>query len=197
MINKELNIIEEMSTFGINVPSKKVEINIPNANEWFWFTLDKLLDSWGVKSVHCTQYEPIIQWLNGNKGKGLVLMGGVGLGKTIISRFVIPYIFNKCIGKSVAFYSMAQIRTLQDVKGVLENKIIVLDDLGVEEVVNEYGNKIDVFSLIIDEVEKENKLLIATTNLNRELLLKRYKDRAYDRLMSNCKVVGIEAQSLR
>lgn len=197
MKNKDMDIIEEMKGYGIDVPSNKVFTGIKNSNQWFYTTLDKLLLVWNKKCIHSEDYNQVVDWLTDNEGKGLVLMGSVGLGKTIIARFVIPYIFNKCLGKGVAFYSMAQLRTLKDVQDVLKNKIIVLDDLGVEDIVNEYGNKIDVFSMIVDEVEKENKLLIITTNLNNRLLQEKYKQRSYDRLMSISKVVIFKGQSLR
>ena len=100
--------------------------------------------------------------------------------------FIYPY---KVLGKTVSFHSMCKLNTLKDIQEVMKHKIIVLDDLGVENIVNEYGNKIDAFSMIVDEAEKENKLLIITTNLNKKLLLEKYKPRSYDRLMSMCKLV--------
>lgn len=192
-----MEITEEMRSYGISVPSSKVDIQINNASAVFWNALDDVLSAFGETPVHSKDYEGIINWLSNNNKKGLIIMGSVGRGKTLIARFVIPLILNRCIRKTASFNSMVKLRTLKDIQEAISSKIIVLDDLGVEDVVSEYGNKIDAFSMIVDEAEKENKLLIITTNLNKSLLLSKYKDRAFDRLMSMCEVVVLKGNSLR
>lgn len=183
------DIADEMRGFGIEVPSKRINISIKDADKIFWDALDRLLVYMGEDPVHSDDYNGVIEWLTNNNRKGIILMGSVGRGKTLIARFIIPLILNKVLGKTVSFHSMCKLNTLKDIQEVMKHKIIVLDDLGVENIVNEYGNKIDAFSMIVDEAEKENKLLIITTNLNKKLLLEKYKPRSYDRLMSMCKLV--------
>lgn len=191
------DIINEMKSYGIEIPSSKIDIRIDNASNLFWSALDGILGALGEGSVHSEDYQGVINWLSNNQKKGLLIMGSVGRGKTLIARFVIPLILNRCLRKTVSFNSMVKLRTIKDIQEAMNSKIIVLDDLGVENIVSEYGNKIDAFSMIIDEAEKENKLLIITTNLNKNLLLEKYKDRAYDRLMSMCEVVIFRGDSLR
>jgi DNA replication protein DnaC len=47
-----------------------------------------------VEYKHLSAYDEIIDWMVDTKGKGLILMGECGLGKSTILKSVIPAIFN-------------------------------------------------------------------------------------------------------
>jgi DNA replication protein DnaC len=54
----------------------------------------KYYDKTIVEYKHLSAYDEIIDWMVDTKGKGLILMGECGLGKSTILKSVIPAIFN-------------------------------------------------------------------------------------------------------
>ena len=141
---------------------------------------------------HLDSYDDIIDWLSDTKGRGLMLMGDCGLGKSTILNFVIPAIFrtktNKVL-KSIAAKDLVAIE-----KNIAT--FIIIDDLGTESLKNDYGTKIDAVSDAISYAEDSSKTLLITTNLDAEDLNKRYDERTLDRLRK-CKVVVIKGNSFR
>ena len=141
---------------------------------------------------HLDSYDEIIDWLSDTKGRGLMLMGDCGLGKSTILNFVIPAIFrtktNKVL-KSIAAKDLVAIE-----KNIAT--FIIIDDLGTESLKNDYGTKIDAVSDAISYAEDSSKTLLITTNLDAEDLNKRYDERTLDRLRK-CKVVVIKGNSFR
>jgi DNA replication protein DnaC len=149
---------------------------------------DRTIDTYN----HLPAYDEIIDWMVDNKGRGLMLMGECGLGKSTILNFVIPAIFrtktNKVL-KSIA---------AKDLEAIEKNiaTFIIIDDLGTESLKNDYGTKIDAVSDAISYAEDSSKTLLITTNLDAEDLNKRYDERTLDRLRK-CKVVVIKGNSFR
>ncbi|WP_236264068.1 hypothetical protein [Dysgonomonas sp. Marseille-P4677] len=80
---------------------------------------------------------------------------------------------------------------------VLSRHIISLDDIGTEEVCNQYGNKRLAFAEIMDAAEKYNKLLIVSTNLSVDDIRRRYGERVLDRIKATTHRVLFEGESLR
>ena len=152
----------------------------------------KYYDKTIVEYKHLPAYDEIIDWMVDNKGRGLMLMGECGLGKSTILNFVIPAIFrtktNKVL-KSIA---------AKDLEAIEKNiaTFIIIDDLGTESLKNDYGTKIDAVSDAISYAEDSSKTLLITTNLDAEDLNKRYDERTLDRLRK-CKVVVIKGESFR
>ena len=149
---------------------------------------DRTIDTYN----HLPAYDEIIDWMVDNKGRGLMLMGDCGLGKSTILNFVIPAIFrtktNKVL-KSIAAKDLVAIE-----KNIAS--FIIIDDLGTESLKNDYGTKIDAVSDAISYAEDSSKTLLITTNLDAEDLNKRYDERTLDRLRK-CKVVVIKGNSFR
>ena len=141
---------------------------------------------------HLPAYDEIIDWMVDNKGRGLMLMGECGLGKSTILNYVIPAIFrtktNKVL-KSIAAKDLVAIE-----KNIAT--FIIIDDLGTESLKNDYGTKIDAVSDAISYAEDSSKTLLITTNLDAEDLKNRYDERTLDRLRK-CKVVVIKGNSFR
>lgn len=141
---------------------------------------------------HLPDYDKIIDWMVDTKGRGLMLMGNCGLGKSTILNYVIPAIFRTKTNKSLVSIPA------KDFKEVVRSdaSFIIIDDLGTESIKNDYGTKIDAVVDAISYAEDSSKTLLITTNLNEVALPKRYDKRTIDRLRK-CKVVVIKGKSFR
>ena len=149
---------------------------------------DRTIDTY----KHLPAYDEIIDWLVDTKGRGLMLMGECGLGKSTILNYVIPAIFRTKTTKSLKSISAKDL-------GAIEKSIttfIIIDDLGTESIKNDYGTKIDAIADAISYAEDSSKTLLITTNLSGKALKERYDERTLDRLRK-CKVVVIKGESFR
>ncbi len=149
--------------------------------------------------------------------KGMFIMGGVGTGKTTIMDG-----FSR--NKKMCYKVISAIDMAQYVKdnGADSWKIFMrgsespgletnfyqqycgwlIDDLGTEEVVNDFGNKLDVVANIVFAATGDNTGRYAgcfhfTTNLNREMLEARYGQRVMSRLREMCNVVSLTGNDRR
>ena len=141
---------------------------------------------------HLPTYDLIIDWLCDNKGRGLMLMGKCGLGKSTILNYVIPAIFRTKTNKVLRSIPAKEIGSIEK----NDSLFIIIDDLGTESIKNDYGTKIDGVSDAISYAEDASKTLLITTNLDGDALKLRYDKRTVDRLRK-CKVVVIKGKSFR
>ena len=149
---------------------------------------DRTIDTY----THLPAYDEIIDWLVDTKGRGLMLMGECGLGKSTILNYVIPAIFRTKTNKVLRSIAAKDL-------GVIEKSIttfIIIDDLGTESIKNDYGTKKDAVADAISYAEDSSKTLLITTNLASKALKERYDERTLDRLRK-CKVVVIKGESFR
>jgi DNA replication protein DnaC len=141
---------------------------------------------------HLPTYDLIIDWLCDNKGRGLMLMGKCGLGKSTILNYVIPAIFRTKTNKVLRSVPAKEIGAIEK----NDSLFIIIDDLGTESIKNDYGTKIDGVCDAISYAEDASKTLLITTNLDGDALNLRYDKRTVDRLRK-CKVVVINGKSFR
>ena len=144
------------------------------------------------KYEHLPAYDEIIDWMVDTKGRGLMLMGECGLGKSTILNFVIPAIFRTKTNKILRSVPAKELGTVDRNKA----PFIIIDDLGTESIKNDYGTKIDAVADAISYAEDSSKTLLITTNLTPQALKERYDERTLDRLRK-CKVVIIKGKSFR
>jgi DNA replication protein DnaC len=154
------------------------------------------------------EYSQIIEWMETNivngKNKGLLLSGGVGIGKTVIANKVIGEIirnekktmqpgFDKINLRFFRMQNLSIDRENEDYfyKNIVQIKfnMYILDDVGTEQIGNNYGSKFEMFSNIVDELYNMKKLSIITTNLTLPQMGERYGLRTIDRLNEMCKIV--------
>lgn len=183
---------------GITMPDP-VRINISDGKAKLVKTLDyfvKLLTS-GEKEhadwMPC--YDEVANWLECNKGRGLLMIGGCGLGKTLLGMYAIPFLLRHECKKVVSSFNANKL--WKEIDDVLNKHIIYIDDIGTESVANQYGNKRVPFAELCDAVEKEGKLLICSTNLTVEDLSNRYGERTIDRLRGTTKIIPFIGKSKR
>ena len=81
---------------------------IPNAKEALIAGLEEVMRH---KVEWLAEYDQKVNWLTDNQGKGLVLIGPPGVGKSEICMKVIPLIFRMALHK--VFFTIPSNRTLQ------------------------------------------------------------------------------------
>lgn len=141
------------------------------------------------------EYEEVAGWLADNKGKGLLCMGNNGRGKTLICSKAIPAMLRFFMGKMV--YCCDALRMAEDAENLRYAFLLSIDDIGVEPVASDYGNKLYMLPEIADDAEKKGKMLLLTTNLPSRDLAAKYGARTLDRLRGLCKVVVFQGESMR
>lgn len=135
-------------------------------------------------------YEPqiaievkITEWLYANNGTSLLLYGSTGRGKTFFAQTIIPYMLKVLYNKNTHIYTAMGLQNdaalLRDAKSWA---ICSVDDVGMEA--TSYFKDM-AFLQMLDRVDREGKIVIATTNLNGEALQQMYGDRAYSRIIGN------------
>lgn len=191
------SVIEEMRLHGMPAPPEKKDVilSVPGAHELLKKSFEYILSFQNIKAVWQKEYDQVGDWLCNNEGRGLLLWGNCGLGKSLLGRYIIPAILLKFCRKIVNVYSVGEMN--QKIDEVLTRQFISLDDIGTEEMVNVYGNKRLAFAEIMDAAEKQSKLVIISTNLNNEALIEKYGFRVYDRIIATTKRVRFEGDSLR
>jgi DNA replication protein DnaC len=151
----------------------------------------KLSDQTMIKFEMLPEYEQIIEWLSDTKGKGLFMTGSNGRGKSTILMGVLPLIF-LAVAKKVLKPVSARELDVSNLKWA-----IAIDEIGQEEIQNDYGTKRDPVEFTISHCEDKMKMLLITSNLSKEQIVKRYGIRIEDRIKRLCKVVVFKGNSYR
>lgn len=181
-----------MSQQGMPLPQDKVFINCKIDKKIMQEYISHFI---GRQAEWISAYDEVLKWLNGNEGKGLFMFGDLGLGKTILAKYVIPALILSKHNKVVRYFDMNHANKHLD--DVLRCKIIALDDVGTEEEAVSFGNRRTAFAEVMDAAEKESKLVIISTNLNAQMLREKYGDRVMDRILSTTRRVLFEGKSFR
>lgn len=183
--------IKSFKDIGIKIEPDKIIFGVPDA---------RTLLAEGIKHFvqnpkWMNEYENIAEWLSNNQGRGLMLYGMCGLGKTVICSRVIPLLLNTYCRLLSTIINAQQMN--ERVDQLLEKGILVIDDVGTEDIAVSYGNKRVAFAELVDNAEKKGKILIITTNLSAEELKNKYGERVIDRLRAITKIINIKGKSLR
>ena len=167
---------------------------ISNAKETLMAGLEEVMRH---KTEWLSEYDQITGWLTDNQGKGLLLIGPPGVGKSEICMKVIPMIFRMALHKIFSRYQAIELCNEATYRNSLRQRFIAIDDFGIEGTFYDYGNPHVVFSEIVDGIEKHGTLLVTNTNLTLEEIKAKYGLRTSDRLRANMQVVVIREKSLR
>lgn len=194
------SIVERLNDgTGVQLPST-VSIKIPNAEERLRGGLDYFVNMFSRGAVTKAtwdeaNYRPVVDWMADNQGRGLLMIGNCGLGKSLIGKYILPYLIRDSCRKVVNIFNAQELNSKPD--EILSYHIIYIDDIGTENVSNIYGNKRIPFAELCDAVEQKGKLLICSTNLTLDELAEKYGERTIDRLRATTKVVPFVGKSLR
>lgn len=180
--------------------ANKVIIKIPNAEQRLRKGLDYFVNHYSNgETPHATwierNYRPIVEWMTDNKGKGLLMTGRCGLGKSLIGKHILPLLILDVCRRVVNIVNAQELNTRID--ELLKLHIIYIDDVGTEEVAKSYGNTRRTFSELCDAAEQKGKLLIISTNLTAQEIEEKYGERTLDRLKAITKFVPFLGESLR
>lgn len=191
------NLVSQMRDTGYPQEIDRVQISIPNAEKRLRGGLQYVVNMKSGCNAEWNErnYRPIVDWMTDNKGKGLLMFGGCGLGKSVIGMYILPLLIKDVHKKVVYIFSAQELN--QKIDEILKLHIIYIDDIGTEDNLNSYGNKRMPFAELCDAAEKKGKLLILTTNLSIDELTQRYGDRVVDRLIATTKAVPFTGDSLR
>ena len=133
---------------------------------------------------------------------GAILIGDVGVGKTTLVR----------TPRMVSANQLAleyQAEGIQAVKSLINNQLqyqglkVVIDDLGTEERVKNFGTELDPINYVIQRIYDINQVadqkikLYLTTNLNEKALVERYGQRLVDRIWEMCDRAVVVDTNLR
>ncbi len=194
------SIVERLNDgTGVQLPDA-VSIKIPDAENKLRSGLDYFVGVFSRGSVTKAawtekNYRPIVEWMTDNQGRGLLMTGNCGLGKSLIGRYILPYLIREYCRKNVNVYNSQDLNSKPD--DVINHHLIYIDDVGTENVSSIYGNKRIPFMELCDAVERKGKLLICSTNLTIKELTEKYGERTVDRLRATTKVVPFTGKSLR
>ncbi len=191
------NLVSQMRDTGYPQEIGRVQISIPNAEKRLRGGLQYVVNMKSGCNAEWNEhnYRPIVDWMTDNKGKGLLMFGGCGLGKSVIGMYILPLLIKDVHKKVVNIFSAQELN--KKIDEILKLNIIYIDDIGTEDNLNSYGNKRMPFAELCDDAEKKGKLLILTTNLSIDELTERYGDRVVDRLIATTKAVPFIGDSLR
>lgn len=136
-------------------------------------------------------------------------MGDCGRGKSIILNGVLPVLFrmkNRVLQPIHAQNFGAEIpnqrlawgeRPATYLDQLLISSFPAIDELGIEPMMNDYGEKGEGFNMILNVAERYHRPVFVTTNLTELQILDRYGERTMDRLAHLCRTVHFEGDSLR
>lgn len=181
-------IYEEMKngTLIESVPFKVANARLRIFNGFKYFC--------GENAAWLPEYQNVADWLEDTNGKGLFMIGSNGRGKSVLATKILPWFFREQ-GYGYEIFLASEINHRKS--EVMYPKILCIDDIGVEDTANDYGERINVFAKVMDEVERKKKMIIITSNLTRAQLEKKYSTRTIDRINGCCKVVAFNGESLR
>lgn len=140
---------------------------------------------------------------NRKSGKGLLIMGKPGTGKTTAIS----------TQRMTTAYDLAMLFHSPDGVTAIDNQItsqiqytrcnVVIDDLGTEEESKNFGQTLDVIPYVIQRLYNLNRVsnnqntIWLTSNLNMEGLTNRYGERVVDRIHEMCDIVVLDDSNLR
>ena len=204
----------DLSKIKKKLKPQKVEIDREERVKAYKATATKLKEC-GFLDLNPNVFQSVSLYIAdlclGERQKGLFLAGQTGVGKTLGAEMIGSYEnIDKIKGSNRAklFRSHSLVAEYQDTKSKRDflqhfktRETIILDDLGSEVTVSDYGMKLEVMNLVITEralaYENLGARTIVTTNLDKAELIERYGDRIFSRLCQICVFVDAQGDDLR
>ena len=141
-----------------------------------------------------------------NSPKGVTVLGPVGTGKTWALKqwqnVTSNYENSFGITSANSISGMYAAGGMEEVKKYFQYQLqgrapLVIDDLGTEIIMGNYGTKLDVIQWLILECYNKGTKMYFTTNLTLEALTERYGVRVTDRIKEDTYIIVLEGESRR
>lgn len=132
-----------------------------------------------------------------NSPKGVTVIGPVGTGKTwALKNSGISVTASNNIS---ALYASGGMEAIKDnfIYQLQGRSALVIDDLGTEMIMGNYGTKLDVIRWLILECYNVGTKMYFTSNLTLEELTERYGSRVVDRIKETTYIVVLKGESRR
>lgn len=171
---------------------RKFRFHIPDAKLWMERGLIYFL---GERAQWLPCYDEVAAWLEDNQGRGLFCYGEPSLGKTVLTTKVIPMIFRESLRLSFPVYKGFEMA--DNYPQIITRQCIIIDDVGREDDANVFGVRHNYFEEIVHKCEDEDRLLITSTNCNKQELLDRYGLPVMERIRAITRRVKFIGDSLR
>lgn len=156
-------VVNYLRSHGCTVGSERMNIQIADAEKRLRDGLHYFL---GDKAQWLSVYDKVAAWLSDNKGRGLVIVGRSGTGKTVLCRQILPVILGwQSIVQCSAVEMTAHNGKSARIDELLKARCVIIDGLGSEDVeVSHFGRHRRPFCELCEAAEQDGKLIIATTN---------------------------------
>ncbi len=118
--------------------------------------------------------DELAAYLSHNRGRGLILMGNPGRGKTLLATKLLPLVIRQECQRIVSVYNNLALSDRERFEEMRVKWIKCLDDVGRERQVNNYGIRYDLFPYLVDDAYANGKFLAMTTNETWQGLNDRY-----------------------
>ena len=167
------------------------------------------VDNSVVEFKFLPEYEHVVRWMMNTKGRGLLLRGDCGRGKSTILTGVIPLLLHLHEGVAVrAIHSerlldpcrvtwVTEKRDVTNLDYLMNTRFPIIDEMGVEQLANNYGLRFDPIPQVLNTAEQRLRHTFLSTNLTLHDLLRRYDQRSLDRMLHLCTLVEFRGESLR
>lgn len=189
-------VLHRIKEVGFDVSSGIPQISVQNAREHLQQAASAICSSRKQAFVWSSDYEKVAQWLSYNEQKGLLVIGKPGNGKSLILDAVALVLFatqNIVCTKVVA----NEITTAAEVQTACGHKYLIIDDIGTENDLVDFGTRKTFVSEAIDAMERKGNIVMISTNLDSTSLKARYGERTYDRIRGNFKIAAFNSKSNR
>jgi DNA replication protein DnaC len=193
--------------------TKYEEENFDNARIAFEKCCRSILPKWQDKHPELTdqivRYALQLDSFNGDTDKGLILMGATGVGKTVYLKslslfmgYAQKFKFKIYTGFEMERIYQSESEGLFSLESAMKSSMFAIDDIGEEHsIIKRYGTEINVG---VDALTQRHQLYtnkgyltFATTNLNAEMIGKKYGKRIESRIYEMFNFIGVKGQDLR
>lgn len=206
---KKIKDLIKVGEYTREKPIQKFSANISTAhyaNKFIEFATNKIVYSKNPYIVDSDNKEIINQLykyltcasdFEGDLSKGILLIGPIGTGKTIIMESFCE-IFNTCSNKIITMVGAKNIVEFKAIHGFdyLHKRPVFIDDIGKEQTtVNTYGTVSKPMEDLINERYKNESLTFGTSNLKIEDMP--YNPHTLDRIKQMFNVIILHGKSRR